>query len=125
MGSPRCTISHAAINPSPPPTHRDEQRFREHQRKNPDVGEAESLQHRQFAGAFADGLHHGAGGDQAEHEEHDGCDGNRDRADIADLFGESFNETLFGCRLRFRAGVGEHCVEGLSQFRTPATDRQS
>ena len=43
-------------------------RFEQHHREDPAVAEPQRLEHRQFAGALADRLRHGVGGDQQDHE---------------------------------------------------------
>src|SRR4029453_17386883 len=39
-------------------------------------------------------------------------------SDVANLFGEAFDETLFRCRLGFCSGVGEHLIEGVADFQS-------
>ena len=72
VGSPCCTNSQASASPSPPPSEHDEERFGQDEQQDRAAGEPERLEHRQLAGALAHRLRHGARGDEAEHEEHDG-----------------------------------------------------
>ena len=62
-------------------------------------------------------MHHRAGGNQTEHEKDRGSNGDRDRADVANLLGKTLDEPLFGCRFGFRARIGKHRIEGLPELR--------
>ena len=86
---------------------------------------SQRLQDRQLAGPFADRLRHRAGRDESEHEQHRRRDGDHDAADVADLLGETLDESLFRRGLGLGRRVREHLVERPAQLDRLEPDRRS
>src|SRR5580704_17739927 len=90
------------------------ERFRQHEEEYEAVCESDGFEHRQFAGAFADGNRHGVSRDEEQGEEHHAANGRNQRLNIAELLGEAGLERGFSFRLRFIRGVRKAIIDGLA-----------
>ena len=103
VGSPREMISHARPRPSAPPSTVSRHDSASTSDDDLRVGEADGLEHAQFAGPLAHGLGHGVAGHQQDGEKHRAQNGRDDEDDVADLAGPGLNERAFRLGFGFRA----------------------
>ena len=95
----------------------EQARFGEHERDDLPVGEADGLEHAQFAGPLAHRLRHGVAGHQQDGEEHRAQNRRDDEDDVADLAGPALNERAFRFGLGFRRRILKFRVHPFGHFR--------
>ena len=88
-----------------------QQRFEQNLRQDRLAAESECLENADFVGALTNRLRHGVRSDQQHGEEHRADDRNQDRADVADLVEQTFDEYALSGGLGLERGIFEQLVE--------------
>src|SRR5229473_2243579 len=95
------------------PDQGNHQRFRQHKKENKAVCESNRFEHRQFAGAFANGYGHGIARDKQQSEKDHSADGQDQELDVPQLLCKPCLERRFGFCFGFRGGVCKPRVDSF------------